>query len=72
MIHPAFLIFIFSTDFEEALHSCGNCSKGPDVADTYKSVEVKSLRSLICRKLSHAYVHADFTLKDIIHTCEDV
>lgn len=31
MIHHAFLIFIFSTDSEEALHSCGNCSKGPDV-----------------------------------------
>jgi len=58
MIHPAFLIFIFSTDFEEALHSCGNCSKGPFLGDTYKSVEV--IESLMCRKLPHAYTRVDF------------
>lgn len=42
------------------------------VSDTYESVEVKSLRSLICRNLSCACMLEDFASKGVIHVFEDV
>lgn len=42
------------------------------MSDTYESVEVESLRSLICRNLSCACMLEDFAQKGVIHISEDV